>query len=740
MRKFYPVNQLPDVLVLGAQTEHGVTELCFDCSVWLDIWPELELSIWVTTPVGDQYPAGTRMDGKILVWPVSAADTASVGKGRMEIMGVSEGKKKLSAIADTLITATSTDTSPNPPPAHEPWVEKVALDALDAKNAAGEAEEFARAAEEAKETAIEAANAVGDVIGAKNEALDEISDQKETSVKAVQNQQVESVKAVQDQQSASVMAVDQAKSAAVKALQDESTNQQIAVAAKGKETVDSIPANYTNLVGKVGQLSEDIENVTEPTRNLWVHGNVTVSPHSIYPIALPVGKTYVVHSKFETDDTVRNSSRIEFLNGNQERIPVLNHHGDEVNYIAMNRTTDAYWRFTPITDIAFVKLYASDTATNSKGFTTTWINLQIETGETATEYTKPFTAKDDVARDGIGKILKYYPIPKYVDYLETKAREINGMRDSSGLNGDSFVFITDYHVQNNSRNSVPMINYLLEHCGISFVCFGGDAQEYEKTLDEANYWNAEWKSDFSLIMEKLYCILGNHEFNTHYFLEDAETYPEESTTLTYSTAYNFFCKHQERNMVERDGFGDYVVDNKIQRLRYIFLGCPYDAQVPDSALAFVFEAMKNAPSGYGIVVFSHAGFRRQDGALDVADQIEKIGNAMYALNNRLVYSYTERVSKETKTVDFTNSGGEGICIICGHVHYDADSFADTTKTIPMIATTTDAWDEENPTYGGLERTKDTYLEQAFDVIRLDRTNRKLIFKRIGAGSDRAFNY
>lgn len=258
MRKFFPVNQLPDVLVLGAQTEHGVTELCFECSVWLDIWPELELSIWVTPPAGDQYPAGTRMDGKILIWPVSAADTACVGKGRMEIMGVSEGKKKLSAIADTLITATSTDTSPNPPPAHEAWVEKVALDALAAKNAAGEAEEFARAAEEAKETAIEAANAVGDVIGAKNEALEEISNQKEASVKAVQNQQAESVKAVREQQGASVSAVDQAKSAAVKALQDESVNQQNAVVAKGKETVDSIPTDYTNLVGRVGHLSEEM--------------------------------------------------------------------------------------------------------------------------------------------------------------------------------------------------------------------------------------------------------------------------------------------------------------------------------------------------------------------------------------------------------------------------------------------------------------------------------------------------
>lgn len=141
MRKIYQVNALPDVLTLGVQTEHGVLEILFDCTLWLELWPDLTMSVWVRPPGGgDPYPADVLMDGRMLVWAVSAADTAVAGRGSVEILGVANGRKKLSATTKTLVEASGTDINPDPPAAYQAWVESVALNAAAAQRAAGESE------------------------------------------------------------------------------------------------------------------------------------------------------------------------------------------------------------------------------------------------------------------------------------------------------------------------------------------------------------------------------------------------------------------------------------------------------------------------------------------------------------------------------------------------------------------------------------------------------------------------
>lgn len=144
--KIYPVNQLPNPIVVGKQTEYGVTDIYIDCAPWLTKWPDLTISVWVTPPGGTAaYPASAHMEDNVLVWTVSAGDTAQAGAGSVEIMGIAEGKKKLSAIAPTIVLGTSIDTAAEPPEAARPWVDEVLAARDEAEKAAERAEEIAEA-------------------------------------------------------------------------------------------------------------------------------------------------------------------------------------------------------------------------------------------------------------------------------------------------------------------------------------------------------------------------------------------------------------------------------------------------------------------------------------------------------------------------------------------------------------------------------------------------------------------
>lgn len=123
----YKINELPSSIYLGRQTETGVTTIRIDCSEWLKMWPELGISLWVTPPGGSaSYPAVVHMDGNMVIWNVLGADTAIAGSGKMELMGIADGIKKLSAAANTFIRETTIDVTTDIPEYIKPWVDHIA--------------------------------------------------------------------------------------------------------------------------------------------------------------------------------------------------------------------------------------------------------------------------------------------------------------------------------------------------------------------------------------------------------------------------------------------------------------------------------------------------------------------------------------------------------------------------------------------------------------------------------------
>lgn len=157
----YEVNNLPTQIVIGHQTETGVTSIYFDCTSWLASWPDLVLGVWVTQPGGTAaYPAATHMEEDVLVWDVTDSDTAVPGTGTMEIVGIASGKKKLSAITKTLIQRTTTGTATEPPEGAKAWVDSVMQAANDAETSKSQAATYAQNAAASAEKAEENSKSV----------------------------------------------------------------------------------------------------------------------------------------------------------------------------------------------------------------------------------------------------------------------------------------------------------------------------------------------------------------------------------------------------------------------------------------------------------------------------------------------------------------------------------------------------------------------------------------------------
>ena len=123
----YPINHIQSVIRVGVQTERGVEEIGFDMTPWMTRWPGMTFAVWVTRP-GEEasYPAAdVEMIGNVLYWYPNGTDTEKEGAGRVEVVGIGEGKCKSTGVMDTLVKATTLDVTQKTPETIRPWAEKV---------------------------------------------------------------------------------------------------------------------------------------------------------------------------------------------------------------------------------------------------------------------------------------------------------------------------------------------------------------------------------------------------------------------------------------------------------------------------------------------------------------------------------------------------------------------------------------------------------------------------------------
>ena len=358
-QKIFPVDCLPDRILLGRQTENGVRQIRIDCQPWLVQWPELAVSIWVTPAGGaESYPANAALDGDILEWTISSADTANAGDGTMEVVGLLDGIKTLSAIAMTYVTASTTASPGTTPEAYTGWVDQVLAAGAEAKDsaelAAASEEKAAQYAEEAMASACQAeesktlaadstAVAVGSAANAKQSA-DEAA-LSESNAKQSADAAARSVTQASGYADAAGTAAVTAQEFSVTA--GESAEAAMMHAQAAQAVADSIPDDYSALSTDAAQVHEIVLSAypdtlpnemfvvgglqpdTGGTNSLTTRWRTCLIPVGEYVISAQDGVVYTVFSyKVESGTAVSYLGMSDNTSGDSLLAPLLKEGAD----------------------------------------------------------------------------------------------------------------------------------------------------------------------------------------------------------------------------------------------------------------------------------------------------------------------------------------------------------------------------------------------------------------------------
>ena len=324
---------------------------------------------------------------------------------------------------------------------------------------------------------------------------------------------------------------------------------------------------------------------------------------------------------------------------------------------------------------------------------------------------RPFTSAAGIVSTNTPIIPDYY---YENDYLPDKIDAIRALEDDSSYNGDAFIFLTDYHLLSNYRKSPLLVQKIMTDTSIKRLVFGGDAITNYDTPDEAKAAIQDFRRDFYYAdFDKWFPVFGNHELN-----DPGESHQERR--LTAAAAYGTIIKEKELSVHVIDEYA-YYVDNEAQKIRYLFISCTYQGQIPAATITAIYSMLESMPGTLALFVISHIALN-SDGTMD------RYFNTIAAAMDTLKTGGTITYSGQTYTFTIHTVIG----CISGHSHVDNE--LDTSGGIPIITTACDAH------LGNMTRTRNTVLEQCFDVVQIDMTNRAIYLTRIGAGSDRTYTY
>lgn len=391
-------------------------------------------------------------------------------------------------------------------------------------------------------------------------------------------------------------------------------------------------------------------------------------------------------------------------------------------------------------------------------------------------------------RNGVQYAKQNYDYLKYRMKLHQNSRCTNIAFITDIHNGGT----TDYnifspssaHKNDNTRNiklarAVAVLKRLSQDHKIHACIFGGDylktpaSGNYNTKADALLYFDAINKQARKLVqnMNVMICR-GNHDGNSIYGNST------EDITVDFDEYSEIMQNGINGGTVNGRQYKDYgYFDDVKNKLRVIFLNTLdlpfgllrntdttgekpstvsyyYNMQdfcyIMQEQLDFFVNALNIAESGWAVIVFSHirpvASNFAKDGDANTMQNI--LCGIIKAYRTKGTYSntYAPAFKKANGTIianfnisinaDFTNNGSdEFICCIMGHDHKDTRqgfNYDNKTRLITTLKT---------KCFYSLESLPGTGVNgAAFDLITVDRQNKRLYFERYGGGISRIFDY
>lgn len=307
------------------------------------------------------------------------------------------------------------------------------------------------------------------------------------------------------------------------------------------------------------------------------------------------------------------------------------------------------------------------------------------------------------------------------DYYESIIGEkissiLNNMADV-GRNGETFVFVTDIHWNNNDQYSPAIIRRVLDKTTIKNVICGGDIIGEGET--------EPMRSDMIEVVNALqfpnrnfYAVFGNHDSNWNPAGGQRE-HPERYFDL--DAVYAYMEKEME-NYVKWFGTDDFSFwyDNESCKTRYICIDTGEDDVDYRHFTNFskLYDVIMETPETWSVIIVAHI--------VTYGVFTQNIEPFLDAYNSKGTYD----------TYNFANAKGFVQMCIGGHTHVDSNHF--TTGGIPVIVTSCDGRTTSQSETHPYEANSAN--NQCVDVVTVDYVGKTVKCVRIGHGVDRTINY
>lgn len=342
------------------------------------------------------------------------------------------------------------------------------------------------------------------------------------------------------------------------------------------------------------------------------------------------------------------------------------------------------------------------------------INL-IDLNDTKTVYNEAF-----------GELKPYY----YDDnYIHDRIRTIIDKRSSLSINNAEFLWFTDPHyvypnhsVQNGMQ-SAEIAKFINNNTNNSLIICGGDLVRGTLTKSVCKDALIKVREYMSVIYDKTFMCLGNHEYNN-----PANTSAQAPQELDSSELYSMLIKDKEMIIDSISEKGDYSFTNKIQKIKFFVIGCDNAAKLFTESVVWLANELLTVQAGYHVILISHIGLSNtviSGNEYSLSTEFSKIADLIDAVNLKSTYTYSSH------TYDYSNVDYDIICALTGHMHFDG--YGQTVNGTPVIATTCDrAFTGSDGDEGAREIRKiGTIGEQALDYVIIDFDNKTIDLVRFG---------